>query len=429
MNFPDTDKIISVGTKIADEVEVYLIESEEISLEQRESNISSAENDVSQKLLVRVVKDKKIGVSSSSDFSKWELCLDAALASAKLSKEVFGWKGFAEKTQLEKANDPFDEKIQLSPELAYEFIERMNAGAEKYSEARPVTAAVSLSTATSLLANSNGVSLYRKASEISLGMDAICDNSTGYEYDTSWTLSKVNPEKVGEQTAFWAVASRNGVTVESKKYDVVFSENAVASLVYPMLKGAINGKNVLYGKSVFADKIGDRVCSPEISFSDIPNDPEGNSHRTFDYEGSKAQDIEIVKDGVLNTFLYDLKTAAQAGTNTTGSAQKDSDGSTYISVHNLRMKAPVENVLSKPCLFVKEVIGAHTANSLTGEFSVEVANAFLAEGGEFKTPVKKAMLSGNVFEILKNGFTVSPETITYGSSIAPKMRVSNMQVI
>lgn len=429
MSEVDVDKIISSGEKIADEVEVYVTNLQDLSLEQRESAVSSVFEHSGTSVYIRLVKDKKIGVSSTSDISRWKDCLTSALSSAKLSKPVENWKGFAEKTEIINSRNPYDEKITMSPELASELLERMKTGASLHSEARTVSAGVTLLQGDSFIANSNGVALSRKVSGVSLGMDAICENSTGYDYDSSPFLSRLDPEKIGEQTTFWAVSSKNCKPIESKKYDVVFSEDVVSSLVLELFSDAVNGRNVLHGKSIYAGKLGEAVCSEDLSITDIPNDPEGNAWRTFDCEGYPAGNVEIVKNGILNSFLYDSKTAANANTKTTASAQKNSDGSTYISPHNLRIFAPTENVLERPCLFVKEVIGAHTANPLTGEFSVEVANAFLCENGKFETPVKKAMLSGNVFDILKNGFTISKDTKTFDGAVAPKMRIAQMQVI
>ncbi|MDO5846662.1 MAG: metallopeptidase TldD-related protein, partial [Methanocorpusculum sp.] len=281
----------------------------------------------------------------------------------------------------------------------------------------------------SVLANTNGVWLERKITDISFGMDAICEGSTGYDSDSSPFASRLNPEKTGEQTAFFASASRNGQMIESKKYDVVFSENVVDSLILEFFADAVNGKSVLTGKSVYAGRLGEAVASPKFSISDVPMDAQGEAWRRFDTEGTPALPLEIVKDGVLKSFLYDAKTAAQAKTVSTGHAQRGGNGTTLIAPHCLRISAPEADVLQEPCMYVREVIGAHTANPLTGEFSVEVANAFLADGGELAVPVKKAMIAGNIFDILKGDMQISRTARTFAGAIVPMMRVPDVQVI
>ncbi|HJJ37730.1 MAG: TldD/PmbA family protein [Methanocorpusculum sp.] len=429
MSEPDIDKILSYGEKLADEAEVFMLDYTDISLEQREMAVSSVFEHAGRSLFVRVVKDKHIGISGTSDIARWKDCVDAAVSSAGLSEQVPGWTGFPEKTALPKGSDPFDPAVTVSPDLAAEYLDRMNAGAAIHPEARIVTGGVSLSNGSATIANSGGVYYMRKMSGISLGMDAICDTSTGYEYDSSPFLDRINPEKIGEDTAYWAKSSRNGVDVETKKYAVVFSEHVVDSLILDLFTEAVNGKNVLSKKSVFAGKLGEEVVHPSVSICDFPMDPAGFAWKRFDSEGTVTHDLSIVQNGVLSAFLYDVKTASQANTLSTGHAHRAGNGATFIHPHCLKIDAPKADVMDKPCLYVREVIGAHTANSLTGEFSVEVANAFFAESGRFTRPVKKAMISGNIFDILRGGVSISAETKTFDGAIVPKMRIENMQVI
>lgn len=425
----DIDKILSYGEKLADEVEVFVLDYSDISLEQREMHIASVFEHAGRSVYLRVVKDNRVGISGTSDVLRWKDCVDMALSSAKLSEPVPGWSGFPQKAELPAGQDPLDKNITVSPGLAAEYLERMNTGAEKHPEARVVTGGVSLSTGTSTIANSNGVYYTREMSGISLGMDAICENSTGYDYDSSPFLDRVDPEKIGEETTFWATASRNGVDVETKKYDVVFSEHVVASLILDLFTEAVSGRNVLFGKSIYAGKLGEQILHPTISISDIPMDPAGSAWKRFDSEGTLTSDMNIVQNGVLSGFMYDVKTASQAKVTSTGHAHRAGNGATQIGPHCLRVTAPVLDVMDSPCLFVREVIGAHTANSLTGEFSVEVANAFFAESGKFVQPVKKAMISGNIFDILRDGVSISAETKTFDGAVVPKMLIEGMQVI
>jgi PmbA protein len=226
-----------------------------------------------------------------------------------------------------------------------------------------------------------------------------------------------------------ATASRNGVVVPIERRDVVLSEHVVDSLVLKLFMEAVNGRNVLTGKSVFAEKLGEMVVDSSISISDVPMDPLGNSMRRFDTEGTFTSHCDILENGVLSSFLYDCKTAVQANTVSTGHAFRGGNGATYISPHCLRVSGLAGDITREPCLFVHEVIGAHTANPLTGEFSVEVANAFLMEDGEFVQPVKKAMIAGNIFEILQQIDGVSEEIKVFNGAIVPKMRIPSMQVI
>ena len=425
----DIEAILRQGAKQADEVEVYVSRYEDLSLEQRQMAVSSVFEHAGQNIYIRVVKDGRIGVSATSDPTRIDDCMKSAVSSANLSEKIAGWAGLPDKADIPAGKDPYDYSLEISADTAAEYLSRMNAGAEKYAEARVVTAGVTLMKGSSILANSHGVWLERKFSDISLGIDAICEGSTGYDSDSAPFASRLNPEKVGEQTAFFATASRNGEMIESKKYDVVFSENVVDSLVLELFSDAVSGKNVLTGKSVYANSLGEAVANPKVTISDSPMEEAGDSWRRFDTEGTPAKKFDIVKDGVLSAFLYDSKTAAQAGTASTGNALRAGNGTTVISPHCLTISAPVENVLERPCLYVKEVIGAHTANPLTGEFSVEVANAFIADGGELLRPVKKAMLAGNVFDILKGEITISQSAKAFSGALVPLMRIPDLQVI
>ena len=402
----DIEAILRQGAKQADEVEVYVSRYEDLSLEQRQMAVSSVFEHAGQNIYIRVVKDGRIGVSATSDPTRIDDCMKSAVSSANLSEKITGWAGLPDKADIPAGKDPYDDSLEISADTAAEYLSR-----------------------SSILANSNGVWLERKFSDISLGIDAICEGSTGYDSDSAPFASRLNPEKVGEQTAFFATASRNGEMIESKKYDVVFSENVVDSLVLELFSDAVSGKNVLTGKSVYANSLGEAVANPKVTISDSPMEEAGDSWRRFDTEGTPAKKFDIVKDGVLSAFLYDSKTAAQAGTASTGNALRAGNGTTVISPHCLTISAPVENVLERPCLYVKEVIGAHTANPLTGEFSVEVANAFIADGGELLRPVKKAMLAGNVFDILKGEITISQSAKAFSGALVPLMRIPDLQVI
>jgi PmbA protein len=74
-------------------------------------------------------------------------------------------------------------------------------------------------------------------------------------------------------------------------------------------------------------------------------------------------------------------------------------------------------------------LGAHTANPISGDFSVEANNAFIIENGEITTPVKKAMISGNIFASLANCEGINSEIKQYGPFIIPKILCKDLRVV
>ncbi|MDR3102370.1 MAG: TldD/PmbA family protein [Methanocalculaceae archaeon] len=425
----DIDTILRTGEKFVDEIEVLVIVFEDLLLEQREMAIAAVSEYAGTSIYIRTVTDGKVGVSTTSDPTRWKNCLAASTAAGKLTEPIVGWRGLPGPADLPAVSEPFDPNLSIDPDTAASLLAQMNEGASVHSEARVVTGGVSLSKGSSVLANSHGIRYERRMTSISLSLDAIADSSTGYEYDTAPFLDRIDPVMIGERTTFWATASRNGVAVPTERRAVVLSEHVVDSLILDLFAKAVNGRNVMTGKSIYSDKLDEAVADASLSIADVPMDPAGNSMRRFDTEGTPSTHCEIIGDGVLSSYLYDCKTAGQAGATSTGHALRNARGETCISPHCLRLSGDVTGVTEDPCVFVREVIGAGTTNPLTGEFSVEVANAFLMEDGEFVTPVKKAMIAGNVFDILKNLGGISAETKTFDGAIAPKMRIPEMQII
>ena len=80
-------------------------------------------------------------------------------------------------------------------------------------------------------------------------------------------------------------------------------------------------------------------------------------------------------------------------------------------------------------IIVDNVMGAHTANPITGDFSVEVLNAFEIRNGEIANPIKKGMISGNIFEIMKDAKAVDSEIRQVGSCITPQILADNLRII
>jgi len=184
---------------------------------------------------------------------------------------------------------------------------------------------------------------------------------------------------------------------------------------------ALSGRNVHAGRSRLAPFLGQEVCDTALSLVDEPLHPRGLGSCLWDGEGTPTRVLKLVEKGVLRCFAYDLKTAYQFGKETTGNAVRSGlGGGVGIGFHCMTLDGPRREICEEETLWAHDVIGAHTANPLTGDFSVELANAYLCRGGTPEYPVRKAMLSGNVFEMLREIEGLSREEKVMGCCVLPR---------
>jgi PmbA protein len=305
----------------------------------------------------------------------------------------------------------------------------MLEGAQEHP-AEITAGSAALSDITVVFANSNGAAYSDRHTGVSVSLEAIFEQSTGYEFDHSWSLEKVDPAKVGERATFYARESAGGKDIATKDYDILLSPLAYAELLGGVFIPSLSGRNVHAGRSRLADSLGTVVADSRINMYDDPLLPGANGSVRWDAEGTPTKRIDFVKDGILECFAYDLKAAYRYGKQSTASAVRGGfAGLPSIGHHNFVVDGKRTCVDNEPVIYVHSVVGAHTANPMSGDFSVEISNAFRMEGGEFGEPVRSAMLSGNVFSLQKEIAGLSKESRSVGSLIVPSVKITKQRLI
>jgi PmbA protein len=338
------------------------------------------------------------------------------------------WRGLPDPAELRRKAPSFDERVIPEPSAAERFLRGMLEGARMHPESRITSGSGSLSRSRITLANSRGVFYTAERTEVSCSLETICGQSTGSEFDHSPFL-EIDPIRVGERAAFLAKHSAKGEAMETGPCDILLSPVALAQLLGNILVPALSGRNVHAGRSRLAPLLGQRCMDGRIDLFDDPFAP-GMGATAWDAEGIPATRLDFVKAGVLSLFAYDLKTAYRYGARPTGSAVRGGfSGAPAIGIHNLILDGPREVIASDRALYVHDVVGAHTANPVSGDFSVECANPIWVEGGGFQEPVRKAMLSGNLFDALREIGGMGAGSRIVGNSILPCVRFKGMQII
>ena len=178
--------------------------------------------------------------------------------------------------------------------------------------------------------------------------------------------------------------------------------------------------------------MGSVIANEKLSLTDDGILPGGMGTASTDDEGTPSRKNELVKNGELASFIYDCYTAGKEKRESTGNAVRGSFTSTpSISIRNLVVDHSRSDITgeTRDGVIINSVIGAHTANPISGDFSVEARNSFLIKDGEIGSPIKSMMISGNIFELLKNIDGAGLDVRRVSNIITPTIRVSKMKVI
>lgn len=422
------EELIREGQKSVDEVELFYVEGTSVSADLKRKKVNLATTSRDCGLGIRIIHKGRIGSSSTNDPETWRDCLAAAIASGKLATPQ-AWNGLPEPVPLPATPLSFDPSLECDPGIARDLLGKMLDGAAEHP-AEITAGSASLSVSSVTLANSHGIRYEGHYTGASLSLEAIFRQSTGYEFDHACSVGDLDPRHVGERAAFFACKSADGKDIPTGDYPVVLSPLAYAELLGSVFIPALNGRSVHSGRSRLAKSLGERIADPRIRMYDDPLLPRGSGSTRWDAEGTPTKRTDFVRDGVLQTFAYDLKTAYRYDKKTTGSAVRGGFGGLpAIGHHNFIVDGEREQILDERVVYVHSVVGAHTANPMSGDFSVELSNAFWMEDGSFEEPVRSAMMSGNVFDLHRDIAGLSKESRAIGSLILPSIKLNKQHII
>ncbi|MGB9793241.1 MAG: metallopeptidase TldD-related protein, partial [Thermacetogeniaceae bacterium] len=187
------------------------------------------------------------------------------------------------------------------------------------------------------------------------------------------------------------------------------------------------------GRSLFAGRIGQRVASEGVTIVDDGTLPGGLMSSPFDGEGVPSQKTILIANGELLGFLHNSYTGRREGVPSTGNAKRASFKSPpEVGITNFYLapgeKNPQEIIeKTEKGFYVTEVMGMHTANPVSGDFSVGAAGIWI-ENGELTIPVRGMVIAGNILELLMNVDMVGSDLRFFIGTGAPTIRVAGLTV-
>lgn len=415
----DGQKLLRFGKQKADHVLINISRTLLENVEIKNNHLGGMAYSDSCVYVVNLWKDGKMGMSSGSKFSL-DL-VDKALKIAKASKKLEYFYGLPDKDQIIHP-DNFDKKIiSLDEEqlisMAKDLVLKVktpkltlsNGGFEKDHN-------------FCVTLNSNGVDVSEESTSFSVSM-SITGRENG-KVSNTWPWKNEcfmfdYDELVaeGKQQALDALRAK---TLKANVKNVILVPEPLSELLTYAFLPNLNAKSVEKKQSCLVGKLGEQIWDKNFCLNDNGILNRGISSSSVDFEGSAHSDITLIKNGVLNGFIYDHNTAKHAGVKNSGNASSSGIGFTNVILNGKYNK--IDEGLIVNCS-----IGAHTSNPITTDFSIRGDNCYYYKNGE-KIPVKGVMLSGRMMEVLSNIASIDKKKeqrggIYTGSLVSDKINV------
>jgi len=429
-------KVLRSAQKVAEQAEVFSVSSpDSIGIQFEANELKQVQTKESSSTALRIFKEGKIGFAIASGGGGWEALVDMAVETSQF--------GSPANFQFPSSRDYSEVRI-FDPEVEKTAMERLvEIGKELIARIRGHTpdilcdVQVTKGTSSISLINSRGGEGRYASSFFSLSLEGILVRDTDMLF-VGDSESSCRPDFIGindlADRVIWQLEmAKKKAAVSTKLLPVIFTPNGVASALLSPLVLAFNGKSVLEGASPLKDKLGEQVFDKNLSLWDDATIAYGVGSYPFDDEGVSSQRLPLVTDGVVTNFLYDLQTAALAGTQSTGNGQRAGGfprpdiSSLILSGGDVPFQAMIEDI--KEGLIVEEVMGAEQGNILGGDFGGNVLLGYKVENGEIVGRVKDTMIAGNVYQVLKELLGIGQEARWVGGILqTPPLYCSNVSV-
>ncbi len=244
--------------------------------------------------------------------------------------------------------------------------------------------------------------------------------------DYWYTASRIaddleSPEAVGRKAAERTLARLGARKMGTREAPVIFHAEVAVGLLRSLI-GAIRG-GALYRKSSFLlDHLGKQIFPDFVQVSENPLLPRGLASAPFDSEGVATAAKEIIRDGVLQTYILDSYSARKLDMQTTGNAG---------GVRNLAIE-PGTLDLDGLCremsegLLVTEMMG-QGLNMVNGDYSRGAAGFWIANG-EIQYPVEEITIAGNLKQMFEQLIAVGNDEERRGSTRTGSWLIENMMI-
>jgi PmbA protein len=297
-------------------------------------------------------------------------------------------------------------------------------------------AQASFSESETVILNTNGAEVAYKSTACSSSIEVVAEDKgesqAGSEFDVSRSYRKLMIEEVGRKAAQRALDLLGARHIDSVKAPVVI-ESTVAQEFLSMMASGFSAESVQKKRSLFIGKLDKEVVSSVITVYDDGLLDGGLGTAPSDDETVQMSKKTVIDKGRLAMFLHNTYTANKDKTVSTGNGMRGGfKGLPGVGVTNLYIepgRSSLEDLIAgvDRGLFITEVMGMHTANPISGDFSVG-AVGFWIEKGKKAYPVREITIAGTILDLMKNVTVVGSDIRFSGRIGSPSLLIKELSI-
>ena len=425
----------------ADAAEVFLRASTATTIEVKEQKVDAFDRASDRGAGLRVLVGGKPGFAFTTDLSENGLTMlaSSAVTNAQTSEpdpfSVFPDRpssGYHEVSTYDPAIVALTEAEKINRLMAME----REAYAVDPRVRRIRKASASFSRTETLIRNSRGAAVDYQSTACSSSIEVVAEekgeSQAGSDFDVSRFYGRLQVEDVARRAAHRALDLLGARRIESVKAPVVL-DATVAQEFLSVLVGGFSAESVQKKRSLFMGRLDQQVMSPIVTIYDDGLLEGGLGTAPADDEAVPIQRKTVISDGRLLLFLHNTYTARKDKTLSTGNGMRGGfKGVPGVGITNLYIEpgeCSQEGIIEQAerGLFVTEVMGMHTANPISGDFSVG-ASGFWIENGAKAYPVREVTIAGNILELMRNVDVVGCDLRFSGRIGSPSLLIKELSI-
>lgn len=408
------------------DAELYVGETYSLSFSLFHSEVDNYSSNKSMVILARGILNGKFGTATCDSWSaqKAKYLVDEIVANAKVIENddpAFIFEGSKKYKKVNTFNKEL-EKISVDEKMKklFDFENLIKNGDPRIIEVAAVGYEEEASSTT--IMNSKGLKLTQKSNYFVYYGEAVAreneQTKSGFDLYLGNNLAEFKPEETAKEVVRKTVSQLGGEACESNTYKAVLSPSVVKDFLN-FYVGNADAEEVQKRSSLFIGKLGQKIASKKITIEDKPLQRNVFA-RWFDDEGVATYNKAIIKNGVLQTYLYNLTTAAKEGIETTGNASR---GGSKMGISpffmSLKPGKKTQEELFKDVndgVYITSVTGLHAGlNPQSGNFSLQ-SSGFLIKNGKLDRPLDVITVSGNLIDIFKDVVEVGSDVKVFPSA-------------